>query len=67
MEDGRKSGNYANHGHHFVSFASAKNNLARALIKGGYPTYYANLANVVENSLASTEDHDGNVYITAIR
>jgi hypothetical protein len=58
---------YENYGHHFVSFACARNNLAVALIKAGYPTYYSTLGNVVNTLGESTEDHDGNVYLTVIK
>ncbi len=58
---------YKNYGHHFVSFANARNNLALALIKAGCSTYYASLGNVVNTLGESTEDHDGNVYITVIK
>lgn len=58
---------YESYGHHFVSFANARNNLAVALIKAGYPTYYSSLGNVVNTLGESTEDHDGKVYVTVIR
>lgn len=57
---------YKNYGHHFVSFANARNNLAVGLIKAGYPTYYASMGNSVNTLGESTEDHDGNVYLTVI-
>lgn len=66
-DESRKHGYYTNYGHRFVSFANARNSLATALIKAGYPTYYAALGNVVNTASESTEDHDGNVYITVIR
>jgi|GEM_PF-5617064 len=55
-----------NIGHHFVSFSNARNNLALALIQAGYPTYYATFGNVVNSLGESTEDHDGNVYVTVL-
>lgn len=57
---------YKNYGHHFVSFAGARNNLAVGLIKAGYPTYYASMGNIVNTLGESTEDHDGNVYLTVV-
>jgi hypothetical protein len=58
---------YENYGHQFVSFSGSRNNLAVALIKVGYPTYYASFGNVLNTRGESTEDHDGNVYITVIK
>ncbi len=57
---------YENYGHHFVSFANARNNLATAFIQAGYATYYSSLGNVVNTLGESTEDHDGKVYVTVI-
>ena len=59
-------GAYTNYGHHFVSFAHAKNNLAVAMIKSSHPTYYATLGNTINTLGESTEDHDGNIFITEI-
>jgi len=55
-----------NYGHHFVAFSCARNNLAVGLIKAGFPTYYASMGNIVNTARESTEDHDGNVYLTVI-
>lgn len=54
-------------GHLYVSFSHARNNLAVELIQNGYPTYFANAGNVVNNSSETTEDHDGKLFITEIR
>jgi len=60
-------GFYTNYGHHFVSFSNARNNLAVAFIQSGYSTYYSTLGNVLNTLGESTEDHDGNVFITEIK
>lgn len=53
-------------GHYFVSFSNARNNWAIALIQNGYATYYALANNQINTLSISTEDHDGNIYVTII-
>ena len=55
-----------NAGHYYVSFVNARNNLAHALIKNNFATYYVILNNFLNTKTETTEDHDGKVYVTVI-
>ena len=53
-------------GHFYVSFGHARDNLATALIKNGFPTFYVIADNVLNTAHESTMDHDGKIFVTVI-
>jgi hypothetical protein len=53
-----------NAGHFYVSFVHSRDNLAQALIKKGFPTFYVVSDNVLNTPKESTEDHDGKIFVS---